>query len=162
MRNPLIQLGFEIPFDQIKAAHVEPAVDALLASAQAAVDAIAESGEPRTYANTLGALEEGHPRDEQLHTRDRHCASECRKVGKHGDRPLWIDRAFYCSDRSALGLADREATLNRSHRGRQSSYTPPWTLALVSSPSGGGPPTHPAQMENSIMPRRAESFRFSP
>ena len=58
MRNPLIQLGFEIPFDQIEAAHVEPAVDALLASAQAAVDAIAESDEPRTYANTLGALEE--------------------------------------------------------------------------------------------------------
>ena len=58
MRNPLIQLGFEIPFDQIEAAHVEPAVDALLASAQAAVDAIAESDERRTYANTLGALEE--------------------------------------------------------------------------------------------------------
>jgi oligopeptidase A len=58
MRNPLIQLGFEIPFDQIEAAHVEPAVDALLASAQAAVDAIAASDEPRTYANTLGALEE--------------------------------------------------------------------------------------------------------
>jgi len=58
MRNPLIQLGFEIPFDQIEAAHVEPAVDALLASAQTAVDAIAESDEPRTYANTLGALEE--------------------------------------------------------------------------------------------------------
>ena len=58
MRNPLIQLGFEIPFDQIEAAHVEPAVDALLASAQAAVDAIAASDEPRTYANTLSALEE--------------------------------------------------------------------------------------------------------
>jgi oligopeptidase A len=58
MRNPLIQLGFEIPFDQIDAAHVEPAVDALLANAQAAVDAIAASDEPRTYANTLGALED--------------------------------------------------------------------------------------------------------
>ena len=31
MPNPLIQLGFEIPFDQIEAAHVEPAIDALLA-----------------------------------------------------------------------------------------------------------------------------------
>jgi oligopeptidase A len=58
MRNPLIQLGFEIPFDQIEALHVEPAVDALLASAQGAVDAIAASDETRTYANTLGALEE--------------------------------------------------------------------------------------------------------
>jgi oligopeptidase A len=58
MRNPLIQLAFEIPFDQIEAAHVEPAIDALLAGAQAAVDAIAANDEPRTYANTLGALEE--------------------------------------------------------------------------------------------------------
>ena len=56
MRNPLIQLGFEIPFDQVEAAHVEPAVDALLADAQAAVDAITTSEAPRTYANTLGAL----------------------------------------------------------------------------------------------------------
>jgi oligopeptidase A len=58
MRNPLIQLGFEIPFDQIEAAHVEPAVDALLSDAQASVDAVAANEEPRTYANTLGALEE--------------------------------------------------------------------------------------------------------
>ena len=58
MRNPLIQLGFEIPFDQIEAVHVEPAIDALLTEAQAAVDAIAANDEPRTYANTLGALEE--------------------------------------------------------------------------------------------------------
>jgi oligopeptidase A len=58
MRNPLIQLGFEIPFDEIEAVHVEPAIDALLADAQAAVDAIAGSEAPRTYANTLGALED--------------------------------------------------------------------------------------------------------
>jgi oligopeptidase A len=58
MRNPLIQLGFEIPFDEVEAVHVEPAIDALLADAQAAVDAIAGSEAPRTYANTLGALED--------------------------------------------------------------------------------------------------------
>jgi len=58
MRNPLIQLGFEIPFDQIEAAHVEPGVDELLAQAQARLDAIVQSAPPRTYANTLGALEE--------------------------------------------------------------------------------------------------------
>ena len=38
MPNPLIQLGFEIPFDQIEAAHVEPAIDAL--------DAYLEDGRP--------------------------------------------------------------------------------------------------------------------
>jgi oligopeptidase A len=37
---------------------VEPAVEALLTGAQAAVDAMAANDEPRTYANTLGALEE--------------------------------------------------------------------------------------------------------
>jgi oligopeptidase A len=58
MPNPLIQLGFEIPFDRIEATHVRPAVDALLASAREAVDAIAESEAPRTYENTLGALED--------------------------------------------------------------------------------------------------------
>jgi oligopeptidase A len=57
MRNPLIQLGFDIPFDQIAAQHVEPATDALLADAQAAIDAIADDPAPRTYASTLGALE---------------------------------------------------------------------------------------------------------
>jgi oligopeptidase A len=58
MRNPLIQLEFEIPFDQIEASHVEPAVDVLLARSQAEVDAIVASHEPRTYANTLGTLED--------------------------------------------------------------------------------------------------------
>ena len=58
MQNPLIQLGFEIPFDQIEAAHVEPAIDVLLARSQAAVDAIVTKRGPSSYANTLGALED--------------------------------------------------------------------------------------------------------
>jgi oligopeptidase A len=58
MPNPLIQLGFEIPFDEIEAAHVEPAIDELLDSSRAEVEAIVLAIEPRTYANTLGALED--------------------------------------------------------------------------------------------------------
>ena len=58
MSNPLIQLGFEIPFDEIEAAHVVPAVDELLASARATVAAIVAQPTARTYANTLGALED--------------------------------------------------------------------------------------------------------
>ena len=58
MPNPLIQLGFEIPFDRIEAAHVVPAIDSLLAASRAAVDSIVAQSEPRTYANTLGALED--------------------------------------------------------------------------------------------------------
>ena len=58
MPNPLIQLGFEIPFDAIEAAHVVPAIDELLAAARAAVDEIVARSEPHTYASTLGALED--------------------------------------------------------------------------------------------------------
>ncbi|MEM7137624.1 MAG: M3 family metallopeptidase [Myxococcota bacterium] len=58
MHNPLIQLGFDIPFDTIEAKHVEPAVDALLASAGEAIRAIIEQEGPRTYHNTLRALED--------------------------------------------------------------------------------------------------------
>ncbi|MEM8607757.1 MAG: M3 family metallopeptidase [Myxococcota bacterium] len=58
MDNPLIRLGFDIPFDTIDACHVEPAVDALLAEARASVGAIVEKSGPRTYANTMRALED--------------------------------------------------------------------------------------------------------
>ena len=58
MPNPLIQVGFEIPFDQIEAAHVEPAIDELLAMARSAVDEIVMNDAPRSYANTLLAVEQ--------------------------------------------------------------------------------------------------------
>ena len=56
--NPLLEIKFKIPFDQIKAKHVEPAVDALIAEAQQNIDAIAAEPGPRTYDNTLRALED--------------------------------------------------------------------------------------------------------
>ncbi|MBC8067037.1 MAG: M3 family peptidase, partial [Deltaproteobacteria bacterium] len=55
--NPLLQPRFEIPFGDIRAAHVEPAVDALLARARADIDTIAASQDPPSYDDTLGALE---------------------------------------------------------------------------------------------------------
>ena len=56
--NPLLEIKFKIPFDQIKAKHVEPAIDALIAEAQQNIDAIAADPDPRTYDNTLRALED--------------------------------------------------------------------------------------------------------
>ncbi|WP_045116292.1 M3 family metallopeptidase [Plesiocystis pacifica] len=58
--NPLVTETFRIPFDAITAAHVEPAVDELLAQAQAQVEAIAATpeGGTRDRANTLDAFEE--------------------------------------------------------------------------------------------------------
>jgi oligopeptidase A len=58
MSNPLVKINFRIPFDEIKAEHVEPAIDELLADAQNSLDQIVASSEPRTFANTLLALEE--------------------------------------------------------------------------------------------------------
>ncbi|MEM9194803.1 MAG: M3 family metallopeptidase [Myxococcota bacterium] len=57
MDNPLLSVQFDVPFDKIRAEHIEPATDKLLEEARAAVTAIAESTGPRTYENTLGALE---------------------------------------------------------------------------------------------------------
>ena len=55
--NPLTEIRFQIPFDRIEPAHVEPAVDALLENAQQMLDALADAEGPRTFDNTLLELE---------------------------------------------------------------------------------------------------------
>lgn len=57
-RNPLSEVCFEIPFTEIRAEHVEPAVDAWLAHARGEIDRIAEATTPADYEGTLGALEQ--------------------------------------------------------------------------------------------------------
>jgi oligopeptidase A len=57
LANPLVEIQFRIPFDQIRAEHVEPAVDELLADARRRLDALAGSGGPRTFENTMRALD---------------------------------------------------------------------------------------------------------
>jgi len=56
-RNPLLDINFQIPFDAIRAEHVEPAIGELLADAQARMEAIAREEGPRTFANTMLALD---------------------------------------------------------------------------------------------------------
>ncbi len=56
--NPLLEKGFRIPFDRIRAEHVEPAITQLLAEAKAKRDAYVASTAPRTYANTMTAFED--------------------------------------------------------------------------------------------------------
>ena len=58
MTNPLLEIQFKVPFDQIKAEHVEPATDGLLADAQQHLDQLAADPGPRTFENTLLALED--------------------------------------------------------------------------------------------------------
>ena len=58
MPNPLTEIQFRIPFDAIEAAHVEPAIEELLAEAQQRLDALASSDSERTFDNTLLELEQ--------------------------------------------------------------------------------------------------------
>ena len=56
-RNPLLHLSFRIPFDQIRAEHVQPAVAEMLRDARLRIDRLAADLEPRTFDNTLMALD---------------------------------------------------------------------------------------------------------
>ena len=56
--NPLLDRSYRIPFHRIRAEDVEPGVREVLARAQEAVDALASDAEPRSYANTLGCLDQ--------------------------------------------------------------------------------------------------------
>jgi len=57
-RNPLLDIHFEIPFDSIRAEHVEPAIDELLTDARARLEAIAEEKSQRTFENTMRAFDQ--------------------------------------------------------------------------------------------------------
>src|SRR5882724_9182654 len=55
--NPLERVEFRVPFDRIRAEHVEPAVADLLRDARANLEALAANRAPRTYENTMAALD---------------------------------------------------------------------------------------------------------
>jgi oligopeptidase A len=55
--NPLLSYRYEIPFDQIRAFHVEPAVAALLARSRERLEKVKNLTGPRTYDNTLRAFD---------------------------------------------------------------------------------------------------------
>jgi oligopeptidase A len=55
--NPLLSLTFHIPFDQIRAEHVVPGIRELIGQAQSHIDNIAQDTAPRSFDNTMLALE---------------------------------------------------------------------------------------------------------
>ncbi len=55
--NPLLEIQFQIPFDRVRAEHVEPAMHALLADARERLETLAADERPRTFENTMLALE---------------------------------------------------------------------------------------------------------
>lgn len=56
--NPLLHFQFEIPFHEIRAEHIEPAITTLVERARATIESIAADPSPRTYDNTLLALDQ--------------------------------------------------------------------------------------------------------
>ncbi len=55
--NPLLSIEFHIPFDRIRAEHVEPGIHQLIAESQGRIDKIVEDTSPRLFDNTMLALE---------------------------------------------------------------------------------------------------------
>ena len=55
--NPLLHVQFRIPFDRIRAEHVEPAIDELLRDAAGGRDALAASPGEWTFAGTMQVLD---------------------------------------------------------------------------------------------------------
>ena len=55
--NPLVEQQFRIPFDRIRAEHVEPAIRTLLAGAREHLDQLTSAPGPRTWENTMAALD---------------------------------------------------------------------------------------------------------
>ena len=56
--NPLLIPRFRIPFDRIRAEHVQPAIDELLRDARGRLEALAAAPGPRTFDNTMRALDD--------------------------------------------------------------------------------------------------------
>jgi len=75
--NPLFDIGFEVPFHEIRAEHVVPAIESLLAEAKRRIDEIAAPVPSRTYENTLAALEDATERLEVAVTIVDHLESVC-------------------------------------------------------------------------------------
>lgn len=55
--NPLLRIGSSLAFGSIRSEHVVPATERLVTEAARALDAVIECKEPRTYENTILALE---------------------------------------------------------------------------------------------------------
>ncbi|MDW8424684.1 MAG: M3 family peptidase, partial [Meiothermus sp.] len=55
--NPLLEIRYDIPFSEIQPQHIEPAIQTLLARAEEEFQAILRVEGPRTFENTLLALD---------------------------------------------------------------------------------------------------------
>jgi oligopeptidase A len=56
--NPLLAIRFPVPFDRVRTPEIEPSIARLLEQGRAQIAALAAAPEPRTFANTMLALDE--------------------------------------------------------------------------------------------------------
>jgi oligopeptidase A len=56
--DPLLSIQFPIPFDRVRTPEIEPAIARLLEDGRSRLAAIASASSPRTFANTMLALDE--------------------------------------------------------------------------------------------------------
>ena len=55
--NPLLEITFPVPFDRIRAEHIEPAIRLLIEQARQRLRELGANDRPRTWENTLAALD---------------------------------------------------------------------------------------------------------
>ena len=55
--NPLLEIRFQIPFDEIRVEDVQPAIEELLRDTRERLDQLTSDPAPRTFANTMDRLD---------------------------------------------------------------------------------------------------------
>ncbi|MDQ6665365.1 MAG: M3 family metallopeptidase [Acidobacteriota bacterium] len=75
--NPLAEIEFQIPFDRVRAGDVQPGIAALLTDAREKLAALAADDRPRTFENTLVALERVTERVDYAMSVVRHLEGVC-------------------------------------------------------------------------------------
>jgi hypothetical protein len=104
MDNPLLKIKFEIPFDQVKAEHIEPAIASLIAESQKNVDKVCEPKPVRTFENTMLALEKATENSVRRTTRFRSRSANF--------TPVWYCRSR-CGMPSRISLPQRKLRNSR-------------------------------------------------
>src|ERR1700722_14638882 len=115
--NPLLHINFEIPFDRVRAEHAEPAITELLSDARSKIEAIAADPAPRTYDNTMLALEKATERLDYAIGVVRHLEGVATypelRVAFNAVEPLVSE--FYSSIPLHAGLWKAVKALNTAH-----------------------------------------------
>jgi oligopeptidase A len=120
--NPLLATDFLIPFDQIRAGHIEPGIRQAVAEAEAQLDSLAQGDTPLTWDATVAAFDALTDRLGRVVTVARHLNSvnstpELRDAfnaalpvfsgfyaGLADNQPLWRKLSAYAASREAATL----------------------------------------------------------